>query len=536
MVFAMALALGFLSTSAHADIAALRLPDLVSTGRSDSLIGVADSATEGTVSQEELATRPIARPGEVLETVPGMIITQHAGGGKANQYYLRGFNLDHGTDFAFYMDGVPINLVSHAHGQGYTDLNWLIPEIVERLDYRKGVYYADQGDFANAGAAEIHTYTVLPQNIETVTAGTLGEERAMIARSPKEGDGHLLYALEVNHYDGAFVPKMNYRRFNVLSRYSEGDPSRGYSFSAQAYYGVWLGSEQVPERALLDDQISRFDSLDPSTGGNTGRYSLYGEWHRQNAESATQFTVYAAHYDLDLFSDFTYFLNQTQGDQIEQKDNREYTGLRAQHTIYGSLAGHDMENSFGFQARQDWVHTNLNHSQNRVVWQHVRTDHVSELNLAPWAQNKVRWLPWFRTVAGARVDLYHFGNQSDSAPNSGSRWNSIASPKLSLIFGPWATTEFYLEGGYGFRTNDARGIFSTVDPVAGTPTSMIPPLVRTKGLELGVRTGVVQGLQSTLAFWSLWSASDLFFDGDSGATVDSGRAGKRYGVINRPIS
>jgi hypothetical protein len=510
--------------------AATSLPEIVVTGRAENLLGAADSATQGTVSAAQIEERPIARPGEILETVPGMIITQHTGGGKANQYYLRGFDLDHGTDFAGYLDGVPLNLPTHAHGQGYMDLNWVIPELVKSVSYEKGVYYADQGDFANAGAAYINYFTVLPKSFAEAEVGGLGYERVLAAGSPQLGRGHLLYAIEAQHSDGAWQVPENYRRINGLLRYSEGNEQAGFSISAQAYDGAWYGTDQIPQRALLDGELDRFSAIDPTTGGNTHRYSVYADWHHQDDHSDSRVVAYVVQYNLDLYSDFTYFLNQVTGDEIDQRDSRVYTGVRAQHTIYGKLADLNMENTFGFQVRQDWIGTTLNDVQDRALVLHDRTDHTSELNIAPWYQNKIQWSKWFRSVEGIRADLFSFNVSSDLLGDSGNKVTGTANPKLSLIFGPWAKTEFYVEGGFGFRTNDARGIFSTVSPGNGGPTRQLSAIVHTQGEEVGIRTSAVKGLNSTLSLWALSSESDTFFDGDVGAVVDADRPGIRYGI------
>jgi hypothetical protein len=489
-----------------------------------------ESASQGVADSAQVNGRAIARPGEVLENVPGMIITQHSGGGKANQYYLRGFDLDHGTDFATYVDGVPINLPTHAHGQGYTDINWVIPELVRDVTFEKGVYYADQGDFANAGAANIRYVDRLPESLAKAEAGGLGFYRGLGASSTQLGGGSLLYAFEAMHDDGAWEVPGDYRKFNGLVKYAVGDERWGYDIAAQGYYGIWRANDQVPERAIDEGLIDRFGSLDPSTGGNTHRYSLYANWHRRDEQSSTQVDLYAVQYNLDLFSDFTYFLDQVNGDEIEQKDSRVYAGARARHTFYGKLAGFDTENTLGFQTREDAVIATLNHMDDRALVQHYRTDDVSELNLAPWYENKIRWNDWLRTVAGVRADLFLLSDQSDTAANSGSEGAGIISPKLSFVFGPWARTEYYLQAGYGFRTNDARGVFSTVSPQTDAASPQLAPIIGTRGAEAGIRTGVISNLQSTLSLWSLWSASDTFFDGDVGAVVDAQRPGVRYGV------
>jgi hypothetical protein len=342
---------------------------IVVVGREDSMIGIAGSASEGTVGQDEISERPILRPGEVMETIPGMIVTQHAGGGKANQYFLRGFNLDHGTDFATYFDGVPINLPTHAHGEGYTDLNFLIPELIQKLDYAKGPYYAQYGDFASAGAADIQYVDRLPQNMALTTIGQYGYYRGLLAMSHTFGEndfygyngqdrvvssvnpGTILGAIEAFHDDGPWDPPQNFRKLNFVLRYVRGD-----------FY-----------TAAVTDKL----------GG----------------------------------------------------------------------------------------------------------------------------------------------------PNGGTASSFLSSPKLQMIFGPWFNTEFYLDGGFGFHSNDARGTTAVENPAAegGGPAAKVPLLVQQRGGEVGVRSTAIPQLQTTFALWYLASNSELVFDGDTGDTVPT-PASERYGI------
>ena len=349
------------------------LPDVIVTGRQDSMLGIADSAGQGTTGAAQLADRPILRSGELLETVPGVIITQHAGGGKANQYFLRGFNLDHGTDFAMFLDGMPLNLPSHAHGEGYSDMNIVIPELVERVDYEKGPYFADVGDFGSAGAAHLEFYKTLPQDFVTVEGGVFGYERGVFGLSQKLGSGNLLYGGEASHDDGPWVHPDDYSKFNGLLTYSQGDAANGLSITARAYHGKWNSSDQLPEDAV--PLAGYFGTLNPSDGGNSGRYSLQAEWHRQAENSETKIMAYGFYYDLDLFSDFTYYLTDTnRGDQFEQQDRRWVGGLDARHTITSEWFGRDVENSFGLQVRNDWIHNGLYQTEDRARVEKMDTD------------------------------------------------------------------------------------------------------------------------------------------------------------------
>ncbi|MGC3958571.1 MAG: TonB-dependent receptor [Verrucomicrobiota bacterium] len=442
-----------------------RLSEIVVEGRADSLVGIADSATQGTVGAAQLAERPTLRPGEVLETVPGVIITQHAGGGKANQYFLRGFNLDHGTDFATFLDGMPLNLPTHGHGQGYSDMNIVIPELVQRVNYQKGVYYAENGDFSSAGAARLEFFKVLPQDIAILEGGSFNYGRVMYAASPKVGEGNLLYAGEYLHNDGPWDKPDNYNKFNGQITYSEGDDANGFSLTAHSYYGVWDSSDQIATSAVDSGLIPLYGSLDNTTGGDSQRYSLQGEWHRSDDQSATKLMAYTFYYDMDLFSDFTYFLNNpVQGDQFKQVDWRWTGGLDARHTLFGGLGERDMENTFGLQFRNDAIKNGLYNTQGRIRYSTTRADSIMQTSLGAFWENKIQWTEKVRSEVGLRGDVYRYDVDSTLAANSGDRYDGIASPKATLVFGPWQKTEVYVQGGLGFHSNDGRGATTTIDP------------------------------------------------------------------------
>jgi hypothetical protein len=526
----------------------LSLPEVVVEGRQDSLLGIADSAGQGTTGAAQLADRPILRSGEVLETVPGVIITQHAGGGKANQYFLRGFNLDHGTDFAVFLDDMPLNLPSHAHGEGYADMNTVIPEFVERVDYEKGPYYADVGNYGSAGSAHLVFYKTLPQDFAAVEGGMYGYERAVFGISQKLGPGNVLYGGEVYHDDGPWVHPDNYYKFNGLLTYSQGDDANGFSVTARGYHGKWNSSDQLAAGAV--PIVGFFGTLNSTDGGDSQRYSLQAEWHRYDEHSETKIRAYGFYYDLDLFSDFTYFLTDTnRGDQFEQQDKRWVGGLDARHTIFSQWFGHDVENTFGVQVRNDWINNGLYQTEDRVrvakldsatgtiLPATTQKDEFTDTQLGFYAETKVRWAQTFRSVLALRGDLEYFDVTSLSTPaNSGTSTSLLPSPKLSLIFGPWAQTEVYVQGGFGFHSNDGRGTTQTVEPVSadnpypGTPVAKIPGLIQTKGAEIGARTLAVPHLQSTISLWYLRSDSELQQDGDTGGTVASKEPSNRYGV------
>jgi hypothetical protein len=543
-------------TIGNAETAPLRITLVVSAvnssinvqGRDDDLVGVANSATQGTVGAQEIQDRPILRAGEVLETVPGVIITQHAGGGKANQYFLRGFNLDHGTDFAIFLDDMPLNLSSHAHGEGYADMNSVIPELVQRVNYEKGPYYADVGNYGSAGSAHLDFFKTLPENFFQVEGGMYGYERAVFGVSQKLGSGNLLYGGEVSHDNGPWNHPDDYLKFNGLLTYSQGDGANGFSITARGYHGKWNSSDQIADTAI--PLVGLFGTLNPTDGGNSQRYSLQTEWHRESASSKTKIALYGFYYDLDLFSDFTYYLTDpVHGDQFEQKDNRWVVGLDARHTILGQWFGRKVENTFGLQVRNDWVHNGLYQTQDReridkidsdtgtILPATTQEDRFTDTQIGFYWENKIQWTDKFRTVAALRGDVGHVDVTSLVTPaNSGAATKVLPSPKLGLIFGPWSRTEFYVQGGFGFHSNDARGATQTVEPVSAdnpypnTPVSRIPLLIPTKGAEIGTRTTILPHLQSTLSLWYLRSASELQQDGDTGATVASKQPSNRYGV------
>ena len=526
------------------DQAVTRLPNFIVEGRQDSLIGVADSATQGTIGSDELADRPLLRTGEILETVPGLIITQHAGGGKANQYFTRGFNLDHGTDFATDLDGMPLNLPTHAHGQGYADLNGVIPELIERIDFEKGPYYAANGDFATVGAAHLVYADSLPADKLKVETGTDRYARVLYTGSAPVGSGNLLEGLEVYHENGPWAVPDEYTRYNGIVKYSQGNTSLGYSVMAMAYHGDWNSTDQVSESAVASGLIPFYGSQSPSDGGYSQRYSLQAEWHSQDAESATQIMAYAFHYDLNLFSNFTYLLTSPDGDQFEQQDNRNVAGLKASRTFNCQFLGHKMQNTEGTQVQQSWIDVGLYQTVDRVRTNKVdydenvipaatKVDEIGETSAGIFFENRIWWTDKFRSELGLREDVYNVDVKDLDPINSGNRLAALPSPKLSLVFGPWDKTEFYVQGGYGFHSNDARADTATVNPDDSIVGTHLPVLVPARGGEVGVRTTAISKLHSTLSLWYLHNDSELYFNGidaDSGQTTASAQSTRRYGI------
>ena len=505
------------------------LEKVVVTGTATDLVGVADSANVGTVTQKQLEARTVYRPGELLESAPGLVVSQHSGEGKASQFYLRGFNLDHGTDLRTTVDGMLVNQRSHSHGQGWTDLNFLIPELATGLEYKKGPYYANEGDFASAGAVSIRYADSLDRGIASVGLGQNGFRRVLLADSPRLGNGNLLYALEAFHNDGPFVHPDDYRKLNGVLRYSQGDLGNGFDVAAMGYQAKWNSTDQIARRAVDSGQLGRFDAIDPTDGGESHRYSVSGAWRRGTETSSTKVNAYLIDWRLDLFSNFTYFLDDpVNGDQFEQPDRRRTTGLNASHSWQMSGLGTESENTVGAQFQNDNIFNGLLSTKARQMLSTTRRDHIVETSMGIYAENATRWTPKFRTVAGVRADTYRFDVKSNLEANSGKATETIANPKLDLIFGPWNKTEFYVNAGGGFHSNDARGTTLTVDPMSGDPAAKVSPLVRSRGYELGVRTSVVPGLQTSLSVYQLDFDSELTFAGDAG-TTQAGRPSRRTG-------
>jgi len=516
------------STAFAADVPTLDTIEVIDSR--DNLSGSADSANQGTVLRPQIEARPTYRPAELLEAAPGLIITQHSGEGKASQYFLRGINLDHGTDLATTVDGMPVNQRTHAHGQGYTDLNFLITDIVSGLQYKKGPYYAEEGDFANAGAVSVLLPRRLDAGIAQLEAGQFGYRRALLADSPMVGNGNLLYALEVYHNDGPWTNPDDYRKFNGMLRYAEGAPQDGFNLTAMAYQGKWNATNQIPQRALDLGVINRFDSLDPSDGGDSSRYSLSGAWGKTGQNTATSVNAYVIRSRLNLWSNFTFLDGFNNSAQLEQVDSRTTTGINAKHTWLGKWGSYEVENTVGFQSRNDNIGAGLFNSAQRVRVATIRDDHVVETSGALYYQNSLRWNDWLRSVAGLRADYYRANVSSDNPLNSGVANDHMISPKLSLILGPWAKTEFYLNWGRGFRSNDARGATISVDPAnPANPATREPLLVRTDGYEAGFRTAIVPHLKSSFTVFVLDAQSELLFQGNAGTTQDTGRPSRRVG-------
>ncbi|HTO66234.1 MAG TPA: TonB-dependent receptor [Bradyrhizobium sp.] len=489
-------------------------------------------ASQTQATGEELNARPVTRPGEILEAAPGLIVTQHSGEGKANQYFLRGYNLDHGTDMAIWVDDVPVNMRTHAHGQGYADLNWLMPETVNSLDIRKGPYFADEGDFGSAGNLHIGLIDSVSKAIAQTTAGSFGYRRIFGMDAAKAGDGTLLIAGEVGTYDGPWVNPDDMRKLNGMVRYTQGTALDGFSITGMAYSNKWNSTDQVPQRAINSGQIGLYGSEDPYDGGNTNRFALSGRIAGTDDTGSWKANGFVVKSQLDLFNDFTYFLgNPVLGDQFHQHDDRIMAGGNASRTLNGSFAGLPMQTTVGVQTRYDDIDLALSDTFQRSFLANLRSDKVGEGSIGVYAENTVKWTDWLRTTFGWRGDYYeaHVFSIFDGN-NSGSVSAGIGSPKFTMVLGPFNKTEFFIGAGEGMHSNDARGATITEEPTdPTTKVSASPLLVRTKGAETGVRTKIIPGLESSLSLFLLDQDSEIVFNGDAGDTSAS-RPSRRYGV------
>ena len=539
------------------------LGELEVTGRANDLNGIALSASQGQVSNDDFKYRPIARPGELIEVVPGMISTQHSGTGKANQYFLRGFNLDHGTDFTTWIDGIPMNLRTNAHGQGYMDLNSLIPELVDTVEFGKGPYYADQGDFASAGYAKMLTKKRMSgfnndgsSGIAKFEGGQYSYYRGVFANSNHLAGGEFLYGFEYTGQNGPWVVPENGNKYNGILKYSTILDDWYVSWNSKAYYAHWIATNQIPYTFLGQglnptccDVTGRsgfgsnglYGSMNPSDGGVTSRYSTAFSGLRKGDNMTSSFNLYALYYDLSLFSDFTYFsANPYQGDQLHQKEHRVQAGGNFEQTFDTIFHQFDMQNKVGIQWRTDNINglgianTYQRNAVANPAYLPPSLYNVSESSIWVYAQNETQWMSWLRSITSGRSDTFFFDVQSTlpgykyNSQNSGNTTATALSPKLSLILGPWEKTEFFINSGYGYHSNDARGVFMNYQP-DGTKTNPVTPLAWSRGAETGARTHLIPGLNSTLAVWWLQMSNELVFEGDTGTTSPTG-ATTRLGV------
>jgi outer membrane receptor protein involved in Fe transport len=507
-------------------------------------ISTMSAASAGDVSQEQLLSQPLLRSAAVLESVPGLIVTQHSGEGKANQYFLRAFNLDHGTDLAVEVDDMPVNMPTHAHGQGYSDLNFLIPEMVADLRYKKGPYFADEGDFATAATVRMGLITEVRQSA-LLGIGEDGYRRALLTGSTAVAEGTLMGAGEAYHNDGPFDVPDDYNRLNAELRYVRGAAQDFFTVTAMAYSGRWNATDQVPARAVGEGLIDRFGSLNPTDGGISNRESVSFNRVKSTDEERLQFSAYAIRYKLDLWSTFTYYLRDpVDGDQMLQHDDRTVYGFKGSKLWQTRMFGLSVSNVIGLQARLDDIgDVGIFPTYERRTIGTTQNAGVRESSAAIYAESSIQWTEKARTVLGLREDRFYFDVKdrmlnADGSCNlqsdpegcvTGHKRASIVSPKLGVVLGPWSNTTFFINAGDGYHSNDARGVTrSGVNPSIAAVT----PLARASGAELGVSSRIVPRWQTSFDVFKLKLASELVFDGDAGVTVPRGsttRTGIEWG-------
>jgi outer membrane receptor protein involved in Fe transport len=518
------------------------LEEVTVTAQRVDLIGKSTTASEGVVEDQELQLAPAYRPGQLLETVPGLIVTLHSGEGKANQYLLRGYNLDHGTDLETYVDGMPVNQPTHAHGQGYTDLNFMIPELADGIIYTKGPYYASAGDFGAVGSVRISYRDTIPDQV-SATVGTMGFQRILIAGSESLGSGNLLAAVEVQHYDGPFVTPDDARKGNFVLRYSQGDEKNGYSLTAMYYHQLWTNTTDIPVRAITEDMVpDRFGTLDPTDGGHAQRASFTFDDHASLGDGQLRASAFFIYNQLHLFNDFTHYLAApVHGDQEDQFENRRVTGGSAEYALpvpFGSIPN---EITAGVLTRYDSLGVGRGPSEGQVPTtsgddpvSFYDNDQVYLFSAGAYVQATTRWNPYFRSVLGLRDDFQH-GTDVDylaalhetaGYTNGGTAQQSLVQPKGSLIYTPTDHLEFYLSAGRGFHSADLRGVNQDVSVDLGLPHTQL--LSKQEGQEIGVRAAVAKDLAITFAYFNLWQQSETVIDPDVGAD-SAGPPSRRYG-------
>jgi outer membrane receptor protein involved in Fe transport len=466
-----------------------------------------------------------------MRLTPSLIIGQHHGGGKADQILFRGFDSDHGTDFAVFVDGIPVNMVSHAHGQGYADLHWLIPETIDRVEVYKGPYFPHLGDFATSGAMNIITKRRDKDTSFTLTGGSYNTQRYVGVLSPPEGTLLTPYiAFEAYHNDGPFKHENDYIRYNVFSKLTLfSTANSNLSFLGTFFKTDWDASGEIPARAVRAGTLGRFDSVDPSEGGKSGRQNVSAIYSYADADQSFTAQTWASWYRLQLWSNFTFFANDpVNGDGIEQNDKRFLMGNNVSYRRNYTLLGLPTETLLGFQSRFDHIRVGLFHQEERRRLSTTSNNNIQQTNLGWYAQQEIRPASWFRTQVGVRLDNFWFDvNQNGPADNiiAGQASDSMVNPKVNFVLSPFSdgdlarATNLFLNFGGGYHSNDARVFVQD-------PGKKIP---RYLGGEVGFRSKLFNSLDLTLTYWRARLDSELVFVGDEGTFEPSGPS-RRHGV------
>lgn len=497
-------------------------------GHRTGLIGDAISASSGIIGQGEIEERPMLRSSEILELIPGMAVTQHSGSGKANQYFIRGFNLDHGTDFATSIDGMPINMRSHGHGQGYTDLNFIISEAISTINYQKGAYDASQGDFSTAGSAEFHLTDSLTHQQVNLAVGEDGYRRAVMLGSAGVGEGKLIGAAEWHGYDGPWQDiNEDVDKKNAMLRYVGSALGGDLSITALAYDNSWNSADQIPKRAVEQDIITELGSLDKTVGGSSSRYSLSANWQGQHVKAS----AYVIDYDMDLYSNFSYFLNDpVNGDQFRQRDSRTISGGELSYQFAQQQWIVPVQNTAGVEIRRDDIdQVGLYNTQARMLLSTVREDAIVETSYSAFWQSQLTLSERLEATVGVRYDYFDADVNSNNTLNSGNADDDLVSFKGSLNYTFTDNLAAYANWGQSFHSNDARGATITQDPVSLDVAEKVDLLVQSNGTELGLRYFDQKKFNISAALWWLTLDSELLFVGDAGNT-EASDASERYGL------
>ena len=481
------------------------------------------------IPDKEILLQPQGRPAQILRLIPGFIAVEHSGGaGKADQYFLRGFDADHGTDVAFFSDGMPINLRTNAHGQGYADLNFIIPETIEGLDVYKGAYLPEYGDFATAGAVNFRTRQVVQEGVVQAAGGQFDTQRHMLMFSPTKERVRTLFAAEGYYTNGPFQNDNRYFRTNLLGKMTTNLSGRDeLSLTATFHKAQWNASGEIPLRAVQDGSLDRFGVIDPSEGGKTLRSTAKLNYHYDTTSGGQFFAnAYGQYYRLDLFTNFTFFLNDpANGDGIQQSDRRVMYGGDLGYKQQGEVLGVPSIGTVGFQTRVDNIHARLGTQTTRKPTETTTDSDILEASYAPFVKAEMQPASWMRLAGGLRGETFTFDvrNRCPTCAEqpAGRRSAGIILPKMNLILGPWASTEFFANYGEGYHSNDAR---SAVAPGSS-------PLARAKNYEVGVRSKPwgTEGVELIATLWRLDLKSELVFVGDEG-TTDIRGASRREGV------
>jgi outer membrane receptor protein involved in Fe transport len=485
------------------------------------------SASSYTLERKDLPRGAHVMAADLARSVPGMFVVQHAGGGKANQYFLRGFDADHGTDIALSVDGVPVNMVSHGHGQGYADLNWIIPELIDTVDVRKGTYDPRYGDFATAGAIDFQTGRELPQNQVKVEGGMFHSYRALALVGSEWGELELTGAAEVLGTDGPFERSEDLKRINLFARAAGKLREGELSLTLTGYLSGWNASGQIPERAVNAGTLGRFGYIDPYEGGQSTRHNAYLRY-KTDPEAAQRWDVlaYASLYSFSLYSDFTFFRDDpSQGDMIHQRDDRALEGFKLRYERDQKLGAIDSSWRFGVELRHDKIANGLERAPKREASTQRVDASIGESAASAYLESEIAWLRWLRTNIGVRGDAFGFAVRDGledrttlGTRTSGDQLATRVSPKASLTVSPISWLSLYANYGLGFHSNDARGV------VRG-----VTPLTRADGYEAGFSLRMLERIKLRLALFRIDLNSELVWVGDEGTTEASGRT-RRQGL------